>query len=334
MKCSICNAENPPDAKSCHQCGFSLSLTQPTWPDFPTVEIPEPVAAPQWPELPDTGAPSAPLEPIWPDTDVRVSVEDIEIEPIAISEELVPMAPTLSSDDDELARSHIARGFEAIRKGLDEQAKWEFEQARDLADSPDIVQLAQAQLSGLGHPSVETAPEPVPPPVEIAQPAPPRPAQPRPIRPVPPRKPTPPPIPTQIRNIDWDPLVRIGLAMGLLNGVLTGCGAIFCLGLMFSPAIGYVSGWLAARRAGTTGTIRQKDQSSDTLPALVVGGITGLGGWLGGVIGHPIWVASTSTSTADPAAVGLVVACAPGILYILLSIVASVLGWRAARKSS
>lgn len=323
MKCSICNAENPSDAKSCHQCGFSFSLTQPTWPDFPTVEIPEPVEAPQWPELPDAGVSPTPLEPIWPETDVRVSVESIEVEPIADSEELVAAAPALPSDDDQLARSHIARGFEAIRKGLDEQAKWEFEQARDLADSPDIVQLAQAQLSELVHPSVETA-----------QPAPPRPAQPRPIRPVPPRKPAPPPIPTQIRNVDWDPLVRIGLITGLLNGVLTGCGAVVCLGLVFSPAVGFVSGWLAARRVSTTSTIRRNDQSSDTIPALIVGGITGLGGWLGGVIGHPIWVASTSTSTADPAAVGLVVACAPGILYILLSIVASVFGWRTARKSS
>ena len=333
MKCSICNAENPPDAKSCHQCGFSFSLAQPTWPDFPTVEVPEPVGSPQWPELPETGVPPTPSEPIWPETDALVNIESVEVESVldivGDEEETVaaaPHSPDRPTDDDQLARSHIARGFEAIRKGLNDQAEWEFEQARDLADSPEIARMAQAQLDELHRPPVEAAQEQ----------ALPKQVQPWVIRPIPHRKPppSPTPIPIQIRNTEWDPLVRIGLILGLLNGILTGCGAVVCLGLIFSPAVGFVSGWLAARRASTTGTTRQNDQSSGMIPALVVGGITGLGGWLGGIIGHPIWVASTSTSTADPVAVGLVVACAPGILYILLSIVASVSGWRIARKSS
>ncbi len=330
MKCSICNAENPSDAKSCHQCGFSLSLTQPAWPDFPTVEIPEPVAAPVWPDLPEVGVPPSPSEPVWPEVDASTGVEsdgfgfvvdvvDGEEETVAVLTE----PPDQAFDDDQLARSHIARGFEAIRKGLDDQAKWEFEQARDLADNPEIVQMAQAQLSELLHPSVEI----------VREQAPSRPAQPRVVRPIPARKPTPPPtpIPTQIKDIDWDALVRIGLVLGLVNSLLTGLGAVLCLGLVFSPAVGFLSGWLAAGRVGTA---RKHGQASNVTPAIIVGGITGLGGWLGGIIGHPIWVASASTSTADPVAVGFVVACAPGILYILLAVIASVFGWRIVRKSS
>jgi hypothetical protein len=116
--------------------------------------------------------------------------------------------------------------------------------------------------------------------------------------------------------------------MGLLNGVLTGCGAVVCFGFLVSPASGFVAGWLAARKDSTTDTTRKNGQSSNITPAVIVGGITGLGGWLGEVIGHPIWMASTSSSGADPIATGLFVACVPGMLYILLAIVASVFGWR------
>jgi hypothetical protein len=116
--------------------------------------------------------------------------------------------------------------------------------------------------------------------------------------------------------------------MGLLNGVLTGCGAVACFGFLVSPASGFAVGWLTARKDSTTDTARKNGQSSNMIPAVIVGGITGLGGWLGEVIGHPIWVASTSSSGADPIAMGLLFACVPGMLYILLAIVASVFGWR------
>ncbi|MCP4538922.1 MAG: zinc ribbon domain-containing protein, partial [Chloroflexi bacterium] len=320
MKCSICNAENPSDAKNCHQCGFSFSLTQPTWPDFPTVEIPEPVAAPIWPDLLEAQVPTTPSEPIWPETDAAANIESVKIEsvldvvedkkefvsePLQLSDQssddqqpswLQPIRPLYPqpldqpSDDDHMARSHIARGFEAIRKGLDEQAMWEFEQARDLADSSDIVDMAQAQLSELYHPSVEV----------VEEQAPPRQVPPRVVRPIPARKPTPPPtpIPIQLKDTDWDTLVRIGLVMGLVNGLLTGCGAVLCLGLVFSPVVGFVSGWMAARKQSTA---HKDDQLKNVSPAVIVGGITGLGGWLGGIIGHPIWVASTSDSAVEPA---------------------------------
>ena len=324
MKCSICNTENPPDATSCQQCGFSFSLSQPSWPDFPTVEVPEPTAVPEWPELPETKASPASPKPVWPVDDALVpSIESIEIESVTdqveIKEEIAVAEPPPSdqpSDDDQLARSHIARGFEAIRKGLDDQAKWEFEQARDLADDTEIVRMARAQLAGLHSTPVETTQER----------AHPRQVQPRQPPPTFPRKPTSSPI--QISNVDWDTTVRFGLILGLLNGVLTGCGAVACFGFLVSPAAGFIAGWLAARKDSTADTVRKNDQSSNVIPAIIVGGITGLGGWLGEIIGHPIWVASTSTSSADPFATGLFVACVPGIPYILLAIVASVVGWR------
>ena len=277
MKCSICNAENPPDAKSCHQCGFSLSLSQPTWPDFPTVEVPEPTDIPQWPELPGTEAFPVPPEPIWPGDDALVSIESVKVESVADMVEDKEEAATVDipppdrpSEDDELARSHITRGFKAIREELYDQAKWEFEQARDLADDPVIVHMAQAQLSEL-YSRPKAAPEQ----------APPRQAQPRPIRPIPLRRPSPPSAPIQIRSIDWDTAVRLGLIMGVLNGVLTGCGAVACFGFLVSPASGFVAGWLTARKDSTTDTARKNGQSSNMIPAAIVGGITGLGGWLG-----------------------------------------------------
>jgi hypothetical protein len=317
MKCSICNTENPPDAKSCQQCGFSFSISQPAWPDLPTVEIPEPTITIQWPELP--GMELSPMPGIE-----RVEIEIPRVEDkLEIQEEAVAAEPAPSDqpseDDDQLARAHLARGFEAIRTGLPEQAQWEFEQARDLADSEDIVHMAQAQLAGLRAEQAELAELP-PIPFEVRPAAPPTPRQIRPLE-----RPAAPPAFSQIQALDWRPLMRIGLMLGLVNSVLTGCGAVTCLGFLLSPASGFVAGWLAARSSGAA---RQNDQSSNTMPAIIVGGITGLGGWLGEVIGHPIWMASTSTS-ADPLATGVFVACTLGAMYIPLAIVGSVLGWKA-----
>jgi hypothetical protein len=331
MKCSICNTENPPDAKNCQQCGFSFSIGQPAWPDFPTVEIPQPTSDIQWPELPGVEIPATVPQPAWPIPDMPTpSITPIEIKSTPVQDQLKikeeaaavePPPPDQPSEDDELARAHIARGFEAIRKELLDQAQWEFEQARDLADSEDIVHMAQAQLAGLRAEQAER--------VELLPPTPffevkptAQPAQ-RQIRPL--ERPTAPPAFSQIQALDWRPLVRIGLMLGLVNGVLTGCGAVACLGFLLSPASGFVAGWLAARSSGAA---RQNVQSANTMPAIIAGGIAGLGGWLGEVIGHPIWVASTSTSSADPLATGVFVACMPGTLYIILAIIGSVLGWR------
>jgi hypothetical protein len=242
---------------------------------------------------------------VWSDSDASATdVESIEEEERAEVEisQVDAFSPALPSDDDELARLHIARGFEAIREGLPDQARWEFEQARDLADDMDIVRAAQAQLDEMSGKTAKVARR-----------------QARPIEKRPPQI-----IPSQLESTDWNPTVRIGLAVGVLNGVLIGCGAVFCLGFFLAPLLGFAAGWLTARRAST---VRGEGQSPGAIHAIVAGGITGLGGWLGEVIGHPIWLASLNGSRSDPVAIMLFVACVPGVLYILLAVAASALGW-------
>ncbi len=172
MKCSICDTENPADATSCRQCGFSLG--QPAWLDSPTVEIPELVVDTEWLDIPETAPTVTPSMPAWltddaPTTGVEpitvesITVEPAEVEPVAVEIEAAKMPPayvpppTPPTQDDRLARTHIARGFEAIRKNLYDQAKWEFEQARDLADDPEITEMAQEQLGELANTRMEAA---------------------------------------------------------------------------------------------------------------------------------------------------------------------------------
>jgi len=344
MKCSICNAENPLDAKSCHQCGFSLSLSQPTWPDFPTVEVPEPTDIPQWPELPGTEAFPVPPEPIWPGDDALVSIESVKVESVADMVEDKEEAATVDipppdhpSEDDELARSHITRGFKAIREELYDQAKWEFEQARDLADDPAIVHMAQAQLGGLYSTPVKAAPEQarspsLSPPTGGEERA--RQVPPRPIRTMPLRRPSPPSAPIQIRSIDWNTAVRFGLIMGVLNGILTGCTAVFLVGFLLAPLCGFVAGWLTARYKTKTGyTVHENDGLSDIIQAVIAGGIAGIGGWLGQVIGCPIWIASLPDTQTDSSVLPFV-ACLAGGFYIPMSAALGALGWRVGRRKA
>ena len=119
-----------------------MSFSQPTWPDFPSIEAPEPLALPEWPEISEAEVepPALSSIPPWPEPADRVptpaaadeidvetpsfplSVSDITIEephidPDASTEE--PATADIPSpdypSDDELARTHIARGFAAIR---------------------------------------------------------------------------------------------------------------------------------------------------------------------------------------------------------------------------
>jgi len=304
MKCSICNAENPPDATSCHRCGFSFSLGQPTWPEFPTIEVPDLGDAIQWPEPPEIETSPAPAEPepLPPEDDV-----------LTVGVEAEPVPPLLGAggdypSDDELARSHIARGFEAIRAGLIDQAQWEFEQARDLADDMDIVRMAQAQLDELHRPAAQTAQRQIQPVEELIQTlrAPTKRAAAQPRGPG--------------RPMDWGSTIRIGLNAGLLGGLFAGYSALACLGLLLVPVSGFVAGWLIARKAD------ESDQSSGALHALVAGGAAGLAGWLGQVIGYLIWGAST-TSRADPSTL-TVIACLSGAFYVPSSMTLGALGWR------
>ena len=329
MKCSICNAENPSDATSCQECGFSLSFSQPTWPDFPSIEAPEPLALPEWPEISQAEAEPLALSPIppWPEPADRVptpavadevdveipsfplpvsdiAIEEPHIDPDASTKE--PATADIPSpdypSDDELARTHIARGFAAIREGLIEQARWEFEQARDLADSEDIVRLAQAQLSELL-------------PGEMAQ------VVQEPMRPI--VKPPPRPALSRISRMDWKPTLRIGVTMGVINAVCTSCTAVLCLGFLLSPFLGFVAGLLIARKDSPP------RQPRDIIHAIAAGGIIGLGGWLGQAISYPIWTTSI-LNTLDVQSDSTTLICTTflGMLYIPLTITLSALGWK------
>ncbi|RLC82007.1 MAG: hypothetical protein DRJ03_05540 [Chloroflexi bacterium] len=291
MKCPICNAENGPDANSCHQCGFSLSLSQAAWPDFPTIEIPDPL--------------EIEIQPAPPESKEATKIESVEdaVEIIA-TKELPPDQPS----DDELAREHVARGFEAIRQGMLDQARWELEQARDLADSKDIAYMAQSQLNELS-----SAAAPI--------------VQRRPIPLTPTRRPTliKPPSSTlaldQIVPADWVSTVRTGLIAGAVNGIVAGGGAQSCCGFFLSLAVAFVTGMLIARQAG------KGDQSSDAIHAIIAGGITGLGGWLGQVIGSIIWAAALSSAQPNTSTWPFV-ACIAGIVYIPAATALSTLGWK------
>lgn len=324
MKCSICNAENPPEATSCHQCGFSLSLSQPAWPDFPTVDVPEPVDVPQWPEVPQIDIPLPPEEPVWPESgdfttpagdadDGEPGVPEVVESHIAQPPIDADVAPPGEPSDDELARFHITRGFEAIREGLLGQARWEFEQARDLADDVDIAHMAQSQLDSL----VKTTAEPV---GEQARQVGRRPSASTPLS-----------IAIGSGAMDWQLVVRIGVIVGVLSGVLTGCSAAVCLGLLLVPLSGFVAGWVLARRGASVHPAADRDsQVAEIVQAVVVGAIAGAGGWLGQVIGYPIWLASLYESGSEPQ-LWLFVACVSGA-FVPLAAATSVLGWRVAAR--
>lgn len=302
MRCPICNADNPPEAGSCVQCGFGLSLSQPVWPDLPMTESPEPADVPRWPELPEIRILPMPSQPAWPKDDTLTASlaeavkETEEDEAITTESAASPGQPT---EDDELARLHIARGFEAIREGLLEQAQWEFEQARDVADDLDIVRMAQTQLREL-----QTREAGLPHQVQPVK---------RPSLPLAPSAP--------IGATDWRPTISIGLKMAALNGVFATCGVSACLGLLLTPLFGFVTGWLVAQKAD------KSNLSSDAIHAIIAGGITGLGGGLGQTIGHTLWATLLTSSEIDYSSWSAA-ACLLGAWHIPVSTAVSVLGWR------
>jgi hypothetical protein len=277
-----------------------------------------------WPEVPTIDVPHSPEEPVWPESgdltktagdaaEKRLGIPDVVESPTPQPPVDVDVAPPGEPSDDELARFHISRGFEAIREGLLGQARWEFEQARDLADDVDIVHMAQSQLDSL----VKTTTGPV---GERALPVGGRPS-------------ASPSLSIALRDeaVDWQSAVRIGVMVGLLCGVLTGCSAMVCLGFLLVPLSGFVAGWLLARkRAEIRPTADQDGQVTEVVQAIVVGAIVGVGGWLGQVIGYPIWLESFYESGSEPQ-MWLFVACVAGA-YVPLSAVTSVLGRRIAAR--
>ncbi len=311
MKCPICNFENQPSATRCEKCGYGF--IQVTWPEAPALEFPQP----EWltPSGPGLEIPTTPAAAIPPAEE-------------AVGEPVEPEIPS----DDELARMHISRGLEALRQGLVDQAYREFEQARQLAKNLDIVRMAEAQLRELQQraglpedlatsaesfmerleqkleqrrsekdelpkkareevleikPGLATSPAQV-----AARPAPAIPGAP-----------------------DLRLALSTGLVIGMINGVIAGCGAVVCLGFLVSPVLGLAAGWLAAQGMGR----------KSPLQGIVAGAITGLVGWLGEVVGYAAWSSSKDASTSLDALP--TVACLT-LLYIPASAVAGLVGWR------
>jgi hypothetical protein len=251
--CPICNTANPPEATSCTKCGFSLGLGQADWPTFPTIEMPEGTGEIEWPES------QAPLPPIVPPAVLEQAPPSTGTSETA-SAPISSYGPPLS-EDDRMARQHIDRGLEALRQGLDEQARWEFEQAGDLADDQDTAALAQQHLSELVTPA-PAAPLPA---VEAPPP------QPAPAKARPSRAPR-----SQVRTTSrtrqrttyrppgkaapdrasqfeafpagWEQTATLGTVVAMVSGLLTLAGATSCLGVGSMAAAGFGAGVLIANR--------------------------------------------------------------------------------------
>ncbi|MCX7681477.1 MAG: zinc ribbon domain-containing protein [Anaerolineae bacterium] len=314
MKCPICNFENPPPAARCEKCGYGF--VQVSWPEIPVPDI----ASPAWPDLSglQLEIPAAPTTPAPPAAEEAAALSD-----------------------DELARMHMSRGFQALRKGLLDQAQWEFAQARDLADDLDIVRTAEAQLRELQQrlkaPAELTEPaerlmerlereqeelqQKVRSPEELADQAAERvrrriAEEKREIMPeltIPPAQPVARPTPAPAKSSGLGPAVSTGLMLGVLNGALTACGAFACVGFLVSPLLGLGAGLLTARRGGI----------SSPTQGWTAGALTGLLGWVGQIVGHLLW-SSSDVTMPDTLSV---TACLT-FLYIPLSAVLGLAGWK------
>jgi hypothetical protein len=288
MKCPICNTENEPDATTCAECGFGLTLSQPAWPDPPAVPRIHPTEGARWPEPHEVEVPEPSLQADWEDDGSAVA----QFQEAAFTPIEPPAAPVFDQDD-QLARVHIERGKEAIQEDLLDQARWEFKQARDLADDQQIVEQAKEQIRQLRRPAAPPADEP--PPQRQAAPS-----------------------PSSAAAFALE-TTRLGLRVGLLNAVLTGLGAAFCLGLLFSPFLGFLAGRSTIRRTAKQG------EPVKLVNAAIVGAMVGMGGWLGEMVGHPIWLAVTADVT-PLLSTNLFSSCFLGIFYLFLSIFFSVIG--------
>jgi hypothetical protein len=332
-KCPICNTENPPDAVTCSQCGFGLSMAPSLWPDSVPMDVPEPRVAP----------PSSPAPTRSKDADAGVAGAENEA--------------VKTPDRDALARAHIAKGFRAMREKSFDEARQEFERARDLAQDRALARMAKERLEelprlketrpprlkGAARPELERAAPPGPklqteqagPELEAEGTRPKLKAE----RPkeaklsreeVPPRRlrrrpqvPPPPAIPAE--TLDWMAAARIGLLLGIANSVLTGCGAIFCVGCAFAPLFGFIAGWQVAG---------QRAERVPVSHALIAGAVASLIGWFGHVIGYLAWLDAISEPvTSELQSQSFTselqcLTCFAGGVYIVLAMALSVLGWK------
>jgi hypothetical protein len=207
-----------------------------------------------------------------------------------------------TEDNNALARSHIADGVRAMRAGSPEQAQREFEQALDLTDDPVIVRSAQKQLRQLSRARDKAARLPV-------------------------TLKTPPPQPVvPVEGDGWIPAAQLGLIIALVNSLLTGCGALLCVGLVFTPFFGFIAGWWVARQA------KENERTANTGHALLAGTLVSLGGWLGQVVGNFLWFSSSEELTNSEL---IFLACCVGSVYIATTLASSALGYKlkTSRKS-
>jgi hypothetical protein len=191
-----------------------------------------------------------------------------------------------------------------MRAGSPGQAQLEFEQALDLTSDPAIARSAQKRLRELAGELDEAARLPV----QLEAP----PAQPAASLP---------------GNLGWISALRLGLVFGFINSVLTGCGAVFCVGFVFAPLLGLTAGWRVAKQAQENGWPTQ------VAHALLAGALVGLGGGLGQLIGYPVWLANLPDQEFD--STFQCVTCCLGTTYIALTLTLSALGWKfkTSRKS-
>jgi uncharacterized membrane protein YedE/YeeE len=113
--------------------------------------------------------------------------------------------------------------------------------------------------------------------------------------------------------------LRLGLIFGFVNGALTGCGAIFCVGLAFAPLFGLTAGWWVAKQA------EENDWPTSAGHALLAGLLVGLGGGLGQLIGYPVWVRAMSEKFSPELQYFV---CCLGSVYVAVTLALSALGWR------
>ncbi len=273
-KCPICNTQNAPDATTCKQCGFGFSLTGTLWPDSVLDDVPKAQDTPPAAEAQAVEAPPPPPEPAPPKQEAVKTV-----------------------DYDALARTHISKGFQAVRAKSYRQARREFERARDLTQNPAIANMAQAQLDELDKAQEQARPKPAP-------------------------RPAPKPTISPVEALDWIAAARVGLIISLIGGVLTACGSPCLVGTLITPVSGFIAGWWVARQA------EQKARLTTVRHALIAGIIVSLGGWLAEMLGGVLWPERMATTFENDVFIFLCVNCMCGTVYTALTLPLSVLGWK------
>ena len=340
--CAICGTENSDEARSCQQCGFSLEVGETLGNiQFPTIEIPQISTDSLWADIPSVDMPTevpemspvsmpegqaGPMEVVeigdgvidavvYSDVDVGVD-GGVDTEAESDTEDAE------DAEDDELARDHLRRGLEALRAGLTEQAIWEFEQARDLAEDDETIRWARSQLRHLLSSPRDTAPPQTQAVVVRTTTGPARP-------------------PTSFSwtnlvdvgpdaSARWQTVLRFSIFVALATGVFTGCSALFCLGFILTPVVAFLAGrWVASQQNRDGGEV-----PAGVLPAIAVGAIVGLGGWIGQMVGYPSWYSSVSSSStsADLETVTSVLSCLSTGWYLPTGMVLGVLGWRTGQR--